>query len=130
MSARIQHTRIDEVRGPLLVVGDVAGVGWDEVGEIHVGSGDVRHGVVVEVDRDIAVVEVFEGTAGIGTRGTRVGFSGAPMRIPVGEDWLGRVCNGRGEPLDGGPPIVGEETRDIAGARSTRRCAPRLGMRS
>jgi V/A-type H+-transporting ATPase subunit B len=116
VSARIQHTRIDEVRGPLLVVGDVAGVGWDEVGEIQIGSGDVRHGVVVEVDRDIAVVEVFEGTAGIGTRGTRVSFSGAPMRIPVGEDWLGRVCNGRGEPLDGGPPIVGEETRDIAGS--------------
>ncbi len=115
MSARIEYTRIDEVRGPLLRVGDVEGVGWDEVGEIRVGPHEVRHGVVVEVDRDIAVVEVFEGTAGIGTRGTRVAFSGAPMRIPVGEQWLGRVCNGRGEPLDDGPPIIGEATRDIAG---------------
>lgn len=112
----IQYTRVDEVRGPLLMVGDVEGVGWDEVCEIRIGPDDVRHGVVIEVDRDIAVVEVFEGTAGIGTQGTRVAFSGAPMRIPVGDDWLGRVCNGRGEPLDGGPPIVGEATRDIAGS--------------
>ena len=115
MKAHVQYTRVDEVRGPLLVVGEVEGVGWDEVGDIRLASGEVRHGVVIEVDRDIAVVEVFEGTAGIGTHGTRVAFSGAPMRIPVGEDWLGRVCNGRGEPLDGGPPILGEVTRDVAG---------------
>jgi V/A-type H+-transporting ATPase subunit B len=113
--AQVQYTRVDEIRGPLLVVGDVEGVGWDEVCEIRLASGEVRHGVVIEVDRDLAVVEVFEGTAEIGTRGTRVAFSGAPMRIPVGEDWLGRVCDGRGEPLDGGPPVVGELTRDVAG---------------
>jgi V/A-type H+/Na+-transporting ATPase subunit B len=111
----VEYTRVDEVRGPLLVVGDVEGVGWDEVGEIRLAGGEVRHGVVIEVDRDLAVVEVFEGTAGVGTRGTRVAFSGAPMRIPVGDDWLGRVCNGRGAPLDGGPPVLGAQMRDIAG---------------
>ncbi|MGZ4173520.1 MAG: V-type ATP synthase subunit B [Solirubrobacteraceae bacterium] len=115
MRAPIEHTRLDSVRGPLLVVGDVQGVGWDEVGEIRLPSGEVRHGVVIEVDRDLAVVEVFEGTDGIGTEGVRVAFSGAPLRIPVGEDWLGRICNGRGEPLDGGPPILGSELREVAG---------------
>jgi V/A-type H+-transporting ATPase subunit B len=58
---------------------------------------------------------VLEGTAGIGTAGAQVAFSGSPMRIPVGEGWLGRICNGRGEPLDGGPPILSERTDAIAG---------------
>jgi V/A-type H+-transporting ATPase subunit B len=111
----IEYTRVESIRGPLLAVGDVAGVGWDEVGEIHLASGEIRHGVVVDVQRDLAVVEVFEGTSGIGTEGVGVTFSGSPLRIPVGEDWLGRICNGRGEPRDGGPPIVGERLREVAG---------------
>ena len=115
MRALVEHTRVDSVRGPLLVVGEVAGVGWDEIAEIRLASGEVRHGVVLDVYDDLAVVQVFEGTDGIGTEGVRVAFTGSPLRIPVGEDWLGRVCNGRGEPLDGGPPILGEQTREVAG---------------
>ena len=115
MSAPIEHTRIDSVRGPLVVVGDVQDVGWDEVAEIRLDTGELRHGVVLDVHDDLAVVEVLEGTSGIGLSGTRVAFSGSPMRIPVGEDWMGRICNGRGEPLDGGPPIIGDTTRPIAG---------------
>ena len=48
--------------------------------------------------------------------GTRVTFSGSPLRIPVGADWLGRVCNGRGDPIDGGPPITGDVTMPVAGS--------------
>ena len=104
--ALVEHTRVDSVRGPLVVVGDVAGVGWDEIAEIRLASGEVRHGVVLDVHDDLAVVQVFEGTDGIGTEGLRVAFTGSPLRIPVGDGWLGRVCNGRGEPLDGGPPVA------------------------
>jgi V/A-type H+/Na+-transporting ATPase subunit B len=113
--ALVEHTRVDSVRGPLMVVGDVAGVGWDEIAEIRLASGEVRHGVVLDVHDDLAVVQVFEGTDGIGTEGVRVAFTGSPLRVPVGDGWLGRVCNGRGEPLDGGPPVLGEETREVAG---------------
>ena len=115
MRAPIEYTRIASVRGPLIVVSGVSGVGWDEVAEIRLASGELRHGVVLEAGGDLAVVEVFEGGEGIGLEDVRVSFSGSPMRIPVGEDWLGRICNGRGEPLDGGPPIVGEQSRDVAG---------------
>jgi V/A-type H+-transporting ATPase subunit B len=113
--APIEHTRVDSIRGPLLVVGDVDGVGWDEIAEVRMPSGELRHGVVLDVHGDLAVIQVFEGTDGIGTEGLRVAFTGTPLRIPVGEDWLGRVCNGRGEPLDGGPPVLGEELRAVAG---------------
>jgi len=98
------------------VIEDVEGVGWDEVAEIRLDSGALRHGVVLEVDRDLAVVEVFEGTAGLRLDDVRVAFSGRPLRIPVGEGWLGRVCNGRGEPVDGGPPIVSGELREVGGS--------------
>ncbi len=116
IQAPIEYRALGSIRGPLIVVRDVSGVGWDEVAQITLSSGEVRHGAVLEVDRDLAVVEVLEGTSGMRLDSARVAFGGAPMRIPVGEGWLGRTCNGRGEPLDGGPPVHGDEQRSVAGA--------------
>jgi V/A-type H+-transporting ATPase subunit B len=113
--APVEYSSVTALRGPLLVVEGVEGVGWDEVAEIHLDSGQVRRGVVLEVDRDIAVVEVFEGTAGMSLERVGVSFAGTPLRIPVGSGWLGRVCDGRGLPLDGGPPVLGGELRDVGG---------------
>jgi V/A-type H+-transporting ATPase subunit B len=114
MSA-VEFLGVEEVRGPLLVVRGVAGVGWDEFAAITLASGELRHGLVLEVDRDLAVVQVLEGTEGIEPAAARVSFAGQPLRIPVGEGWLGRVCNGRGEPLDGGPPVFGATTAPVNG---------------
>ena len=114
--ARREYTRIAELRGPLLIVRGVDGVGWDEFAEIRTGNGPARHGLVLEADGDLAVVQVLEGTEGMRTTATRVTFSGSPLQIPVGTGWLGRVCDGRGEPLDGGPPVTGEPTMPVAGA--------------
>jgi V/A-type H+/Na+-transporting ATPase subunit B len=114
--ARREYTEITELRGPLLVVRGVDGVGWDEFAEVLTGNGQTRHGLVLEADRDLAVVQVLEGTEGMRTTATRVAFSGSPLRIPVGTGWLGRVCDGRGDPLDGGPPVTGEITMPVAGA--------------
>ncbi|MDH4177075.1 MAG: V-type ATP synthase subunit B [Thermoleophilia bacterium] len=113
--APVEYAGLTSIKGPLVCVEGVGGVGWDEVAEIRLDSGDVRHGVVLEVAGDLAVVQVFEGTRGLGLEGARVAFGGGPMRIPVGEAWLGRVCSGRGEPLDGGPPVLGTELREIGG---------------
>ena len=114
--APIENTDIRRVEGPLLVVAGVDDVGWDEDVEIVLDGNGVRHGVVLERARDLAVIQVLEGTSGIATTGTAVRFSGHPMRIGVGEAWLGRVCSGRGRPLDGGPPILGETFADVNGA--------------
>jgi V/A-type H+-transporting ATPase subunit B len=115
----VEYAGISELRGPLLVVRGVAGVGWDEFAVIRTASdgtaAGVRHGLVLEVDGDLAVVQVFEGTAGLTAHNTRVAFSGEPMHIPVGLGWLGRNCNGRGEPIDGGPPVTGTRTAPVAG---------------
>jgi V/A-type H+-transporting ATPase subunit B len=113
--APIEHTGIASIRGPVLVVEQVDGVGWDEAAEIRLASGEVRHGVVLDISRDLAVVEVYEGTAGLRLDELRVSFTGSPLSIPVGEGWLGRVVDGRGEPLDGGPPIFAATTRTVQG---------------
>jgi V/A-type H+-transporting ATPase subunit B len=113
----VEHSGVREIRGPLLVVRGVAGVGWDEFAVVRSGGADEpdRHGIVLEVDRDLAVVQVLEGTDGLASGTTRVAFAGTPVRVPVGPAWLGRVCNGRGEPLDGGPPVTGERSAPVAG---------------
>jgi V/A-type H+-transporting ATPase subunit B len=103
----MRYTDVRELRGPLLVVGGAEGVGWDEFARIDLGGGTSRYGQVLEVTDDVAVLEVLEGTSVIDPSAAVVEFSGAPFDIAVGDGWLGRVCNGRGQPLDGGPPVVG-----------------------
>lgn len=111
----IEYAGLHEIRGPLVLVRGVRGVGWDESARVILESGETRMGTVLEVDRDLAVVQVMEGTAGLDLASTRVGFSGEVLRIPVGDGWLGRVCNGRGEPIDGGPPVVGRTWSAVSG---------------
>lgn len=110
----LEYTAIRELRGPLLVVSGVRGAGFDEYVRITAEDGGTRYGVVVEVDRDLAVVQVLEGTSGL-SASARVVFAGAPLRVPVGPGWLGRVCDGRGTPVDGGPPVFGPASAPVAG---------------
>ena len=116
--------------GPLLVVDDVTEVGLGRGGR---GPPRVRRGAARRRPRhrpNLAVVEVLEGTAGLRPGNVRVSFSGAPMSVPVGEAWLGRMCNGRGEPIDGGPPVIGSESRPVAGRPINLGGASPHGLRS
>ncbi|TDW30140.1 V-type ATP synthase subunit B [Cryobacterium psychrophilum] len=111
---RLSHGDVRELRGPLVVLGDVDDVGWDEFATVEL-SGAQRHGLVLEVDHDIVTLQVLEGTDGMEPGGIRVRFAGRPLQIPVSTGWLGRVCNGRGDPLDGGPPVTGATTLPVTG---------------
>jgi V/A-type H+-transporting ATPase subunit B len=113
----VVYSDVEELHGPLLLVRGVAGVGWDEAALIRIGGegASARHGVVLEVDHDLAVVQVLEGTEGLVPRRASVAFSGEPVRVPVTASWLGRVCNGRGEPVDGGPPVSASLRMPVAG---------------
>ncbi|MEU0216598.1 hypothetical protein ABZ281_16385, partial [Streptomyces sp. NPDC006265] len=85
LTGGIEYTSIRELRGPLAIVEGVSGIGWDEYVRITLASGELRHGVVLDADRDLAVVQVLEGTAGMGPEGVRAAFSGSPVRVPVGK---------------------------------------------
>ncbi|MEU9795799.1 V-type ATP synthase subunit B [Streptomyces sparsogenes] len=113
--SEVEYTAVRELRGPLAVVAGVSGVGWDEFVRITLDSGERRYGVVLEVDRELAVVQVLEDTAGMDPARLRVSFAGEPLRVPVGTGWLGRTCNGRGEPVDGGPPVFGGTSAPVGG---------------
>jgi len=89
--APVSYASLASIQGPLVLVEGVQGVGWDELAEISADSGPTRHGVVLEVRGDVAVVQVFEGTGGLRLDDARVTFAGTPLRAPVGEAWLGRV---------------------------------------
>lgn len=112
----LQYRGADSAEGPLLVVQGVEGIGFDEIAAVHLPSGELRRGLVLEVHRDLAVVEVLQGTDGVDPNTVSVAFEGRPLEIPVGEGWLGRVWNGLGEPLDGGPPMLGAEHRAVTGS--------------
>ena len=110
-----EYKTIREVANPLMVVKQVEGVTYDELGELELPNGEIRRCKVLEVEDDHAVVQLFESAQGINLAQSKVRFLGHPLQLGVSEDMLGRVFNGMGEPIDGGPAILAEEHRDING---------------
>ena len=110
-----EYRTIHEVSGPLMVVEQVEGVTYDELGEIELSDGSVRRCQVLEVSGDTAVVQLFDSSAGINLRDSKVRFLGHPLQLAVSGDMLGRVFNGMGQPIDGGPEILPEKYLDING---------------
>jgi len=110
-----EYIGLKEIVGPLIVVEGVEGVGYGEVAEIYLPNGERRLGSVLEVGEGLAVVEVFAGTTGLTVDETRVRFIGRPLELPVSVEMLGRVFNGRGEPIDGAPPPLATKRVDVNG---------------
>lgn len=110
-----EYKTVSEVVGPLMVVDKVNGVTFDELVEIEMQNGEIRHGKVLEISQDKAVVQIFEGSSGINLKGTKAKFLGRPLEIGVSEDMLGRVFDGLGRPKDGGPKIIADKKLDING---------------
>ena len=110
-----EYKTVEEINGPLMMVRMVENVTYDELVEIELHDGSIRRGKVLEVNGDAAVVQLFESAAGINLADAKVRFLGHPLQLGVSGDMLGRVFNGMGQPIDGGPDILPEEYRDING---------------
>ena len=110
-----EYKTVEEISGPLMMVRMVENVTYDELVEIELHDGSLRRGKVLEVNGDAAVVQLFESAAGINLADAKVRFLGHPLQLGVSGDMLGRVFNGMGEPIDGGPALLAEEYRDING---------------
>ena len=109
-----EYKTVEEISGPLMMVRMVENVTYDELVEIELHDGSLRRGKVLEVNGDAAVVQLFESAAGINLADAKVRFLGHPLQLGVSGDMLGRVFNGMGQPIDGGPAILAEEYRDKA----------------
>ena len=110
-----EYRTIQEVAGPLMLVRDVEGVTYDELGEIELASGEKRRCRVLEIDGGNALVQLFESSTGINLSNSRVRFLGRSMELGVSEDMLSRVFDGLGRPIDGGPEILPEKRLNING---------------
>ncbi|MEM2304907.1 MAG: V-type ATP synthase subunit B [Candidatus Methanomethylicia archaeon] len=112
----ISYRTISEISGPILIVKNVFDAAYGEIVEIETGSGEKRTGTVLETGEGYAVVQVFEGTRGLDIRTTSVRFLGETVKIPISNDVLGRIFDGKGRIIDDGPPIIADEYLDIHGA--------------
>jgi V/A-type H+/Na+-transporting ATPase subunit B len=110
-----EYQTITEISGPLVFAEVDEPIGYDEIVEIETPTGDTLRGQVLESSDGLVSIQVFEGTEGI-NRESSVRFLGETMKMPVTEDLLGRVLDGSGQPIDGGPEIVPDRRDDIIGA--------------
>ena len=125
--AALEHRGLHQIQGPLVFLRGVEDVGFGELAEVIGPSGRVLHGRVLQIAGDLAVVEVLQGTAELSVADTRVRFLGHPLTLPVAREMLGRVFDGTGQPLDGGPPPLPAAMRDVNGEpiNPVRRAYPR-----
>jgi V/A-type H+-transporting ATPase subunit B len=106
---------VGRIEGPIMIVEGAANVSYDEVVEIQDSTGRLRRGRVLEVGEKTAVIQVFAGSTGLSIDGTRVRFLGNTLHMPVAEEMLGRIFDGLGSPIDGGPQPLTDRYADVNG---------------
>ena len=110
-----EYRTVREVVGPLMLVEKVTDANFEELVEIQLASGEIRRGRVLEINKDKALVQLFEGSTGLNLHDSRVRFLGRSIELGVAPDILGRVFDGMGRPKDKGAPIIPEMKLDIDG---------------
>lgn len=111
----LEYKGVSSISGPIIMVENVKGVGYDELVSVKTQTGEVRLGKVIQVSQKAVTVQVFEGTTGLSPTATRTRFLGHSLEVPVSTEMLGRVMNSYGEPIDGHPRFFTEEKRDVNG---------------
>ncbi|ABN70265.1 H+-transporting two-sector ATPase, alpha/beta subunit, central region [Staphylothermus marinus F1] len=111
-----ESPKLLKAQGSLLIAEPMKGVSYGEVVEVVLGSGETRLGQVIDVSRDATIIQVFGGVSDIDLKISKVRYRGETLKLPVSIDMLGRIFDGLGRPIDGGPPIVPEDYLDINGS--------------
>ncbi len=110
-----EYTSVTNVIGPLIIVEGIENVAFGEIVQIKAASGDKKVGQVLEIEKDKAVIQVFEGTSGIDTDKTKIRFTAETMKLNVSSEMLGRIFNGVGNPIDNQAEIIPEKRIDVNG---------------
>ncbi len=110
-----EYKTIKEVVGPIMLVEGVDGVKYNELVEVVQKNGEIRHGKVLEVNKDKALVQLFQSAHGLQISTSKARFVGRSQELAVSEDMLGRVFDGMGNPRDNGAPIIPKKKMDING---------------
>lgn len=111
----IEYLGLSSINGPLIALEGVQDAFYDEIVDFVVNGKEHKMGRIVEVYKDKAIIQVFEGTENMSLNNTHTRLTGHPMEIGLSEEMLGRTFNGIGEPIDALGPITVEEVRDVNG---------------
>jgi V/A-type H+-transporting ATPase subunit B len=103
------------LEGPLLFLRRTLDVGLADAVEVRGPDGRDRLGRIAAIDDEFMTIEVLESTAGLTLEGTVVRFHGEPLTFGLGPGILGRVFNGVGQVIDGGPPVAVHDKVPIDG---------------
>ena len=112
---KIQYLGLENINGPLIYLKTPENISYNEQVEIILKSGEKRIGNVITLNKDITVIQVYEGSNGISIDGVRTELKGEPLKIKLSKDCLGRVFDGVGRPIDGLGEIKSNIARDING---------------
>ena len=110
-----EYIGVKEINGSLIVLDDVDCPSYEEIVEIHLDGGAVRHGRIVTIEGSRAVIQVFEGTRGISLQNTRTRLKGRPMELALSPEIQGRIFSGVGTPIDGLGRIYPEKRMNVNG---------------
>ncbi len=106
---------ITKAKGALLIADAIPGTQYNEIVDVVLSNGEVKSGQAIDISEDATVVQVFGGVSEVDLKGSTIRCKGETLKLPVSMDMLGRIFNGMGKPLDGGPGIIADEYLDING---------------
>lgn len=111
----LEYVGVKKISGPLIFIESLPELLYGEVVEIFSPEGEERLGKVIELSNEFAVIQVFGETSGLSPARTRIRLSGDTFKLGVSRGVMGRIFNGMGKPIDGGPEIVAEDYLDVNG---------------
>jgi V/A-type H+-transporting ATPase subunit B len=108
----IEYSHITQIQGDIISV-KASGI---QYGELAVVKSRMRTSLaqVIRLMGNEVFLQVFAGTRGVAT-GDQIRFLGHPMQVPFGDALLGRIFNGSGDPIDGGPELKSLPRLEIGG---------------
>jgi len=116
MSLYIKEARaINRAKGSLLVAESIPGIKFGEIVDVQLSTGEVKRGQAIDISKEVTIIQVFGGISEVDLIGSKIRCKGETLKLPVSIDILGRVFNGMGEPIDGGPPVIPEDYLDVSG---------------
>ncbi|NLE09492.1 MAG: V-type ATP synthase subunit B, partial [Dehalococcoidales bacterium] len=104
-----------KAKGSLLIADFIPGIQYGEIVDVVLSSGEIKRGEAIDISEDSTIIQVFGGVSEVDLAGSKLRCRGETLKLPVSPDMLGRVFDGMGNPMDGGPEIIPVAYRDING---------------
>ncbi|MEE9520849.1 MAG: V-type ATP synthase subunit B [Dehalococcoidales bacterium] len=115
-SLYVKETKaISRTKGSLLVAESIPDIKFGEIVDVLLSNGEVKRGQAIDISKEVTIVQVFGGVSEVDLLDSKVRFKGETLKLPVSVDILGRIFNGMGDPIDGGPSVVPEDYLDVSG---------------